>query len=150
MCSSDLWPGRCRVGWKLGGAGEKALWPCAFSAARCRRAAADDFCGLLQSLAALSPRRLEVRRRRWRLGSWAPALDPIEASPGCSGCLVQFAGSFCVFLSCLDLLVSCSVYSDLRIGSFPQKKKEKKEEAQYTLQTGPKEKENYKACTSSN
>ena len=34
------------VGWKMGGAGVWALWPCAFNASRFRRGAADGSCGL--------------------------------------------------------------------------------------------------------
>ena len=63
-------PGRNRVGWVVGGAGETALWPCAFIASRFRCEAADGSCGQLRHVEALLPRRLEVRRRRQSLGSW--------------------------------------------------------------------------------
>ena len=62
------WPMRRPVGWKWGGAVEVALGSCSFIASRCRRAAADEACGLLQSGAALPPWRIEVRRRRRSLG----------------------------------------------------------------------------------
>jgi hypothetical protein len=50
-------PGRRRGGWKMGGSGELALWPCAFNASQFRRAAADGSCGRLQGVAVLVSRR---------------------------------------------------------------------------------------------
>jgi hypothetical protein len=62
------WPRRRLVGWKMGGAREVVLWPCAFIAFRFRCEAADGSCGHLQHVAVLLPRRIEVRRRRRSLG----------------------------------------------------------------------------------
>jgi hypothetical protein len=58
------------AGWKMGGGGERLLWPCSFSEARIRPSEADSFCGHLQVVAASSSRWQEVRRRRRRLGVW--------------------------------------------------------------------------------
>jgi hypothetical protein len=58
------------AGWKMGGGGERLLWPCSFSEARIRPSEADSFCGHLQVVAASSSQRQEVRRRHRRLGVW--------------------------------------------------------------------------------
>ena len=68
LAASDGGPGRRGGGWLLGGCGVLALWPCAFNASKIRRAAADGFCGRLQGVAVLVPRRHVVRRLRRRLG----------------------------------------------------------------------------------
>ena len=85
-----------------------ALGPCAFIATRCRRAAADEFCGHLQSVAVLSPRWFEVRRRRHRLSVLGAGEGLIEVSPGC---FVHFAGLVCNFVFFVDLPVICTVLS---------------------------------------
>jgi hypothetical protein len=46
-------PERHGGGWKKGGGGRVALWPCSFSEFRFRRWAADGSCGCLQLLLAL-------------------------------------------------------------------------------------------------
>ena len=85
---------RCGGGWKFGGSGKTALWPCPFSEVRfrCLRRMAS---AVFYKVVAPSSRRTAVRRRRQSLGIWGEAVvGLIVFSPGSSGCSVQVLGSF--------------------------------------------------------
>ena len=86
-------PWRCGGGWKFGGSGKTALWPCSFSVVRfcCSRRMAS---AVFYKVVAPSSRRTAVRRRRQSLGIWGEAVvGLIVVSPGSSGCSVQVLGS---------------------------------------------------------